>query len=66
MIAQRAIQLKRDCSRGMCSMANLAKQSPEQENFTFGRAFMGFLMGVGAIIGIWLLSGVLMLVKVFG
>lgn len=46
-------------------MSDYASNNQEQEMFTLGAAFMGFLFGIGAICGIWLLSGVLpMLVKI--
>ena len=35
----------------------------EQEMVTLGMAFMGFLMGVGAIFGIWFLSGLLQIIS---
>jgi len=35
----------------------------EQEMVTLGMAFMGFLMGVGAIFGIWFLSGLLQVIS---
>ena len=31
----------------------------EQEVITFGRAVIGFLLGVGSILGMWFLSGLL-------
>ncbi len=40
-------------------MTEHAKQFQEREMMTLGMAFMGFLMGVGAILGIWVLSGLL-------
>ena len=36
-----------------------ARKNQEQDMSTLGMAFMGFLMGVGAICGIWFLSGLL-------
>jgi len=48
-------------------MTDHAKQMQEKEMTTLGMAFMGFLMGVGAILGIWFLSGLLrVLPVVFG
>ena len=38
-------------------MMEHAKQFQEREMVTLGMAFMGFLMGVGSILGIWFLSG---------
>jgi len=35
----------------------------EREMDTLGMAFMGFLMGVGAILGIWFLSGMLQVIN---
>jgi hypothetical protein len=40
-------------------MQEQAKQFQEREMMTLGMAFMGFLMGVGSILGIWFLSGLL-------
>jgi hypothetical protein len=40
-------------------MTEQAKQFQDREMMTLGMAFMGFLMGVGAILGIWFLSGLL-------
>jgi hypothetical protein len=40
-------------------MSEYAGKDQEQEMFTLGTAFMGFLMGIGAIGGIWFLSGLL-------
>lgn len=40
-------------------MSEHAKQLQDREMMTMGMAFMGFLMGVGAILGIWFLSGLL-------
>lgn len=35
----------------------------QKEMTTLGMAFMGFMMGVGAILGIWFLSGLVPLVS---
>ena len=35
----------------------------KKEMTTLGMAFMGFMMGVGAILGIWFLSGLVPLVS---
>ena len=35
----------------------------EREMNTLGMAFMGFLMGVGSILGIWFLSGMLVVLN---
>ena len=40
-------------------MTEHAEQFQEREMMTLGMAFMGFLMGVWAILGIWFLSGLL-------
>ena len=40
-------------------MMENAKQFQEREMMTLGMAFMGFLMGVGSILGIWFLIGLL-------
>jgi len=40
-------------------MAEQATKNHEKEMVTLGMAFMGFLMGVGALCGIWFLSGLL-------
>ena len=40
-------------------MSEYARSNQEQEMFSLGTAFMGFLFGMGAICGIWLLSGLL-------
>ena len=40
-------------------MSEFAGKDQEQEMFTLGNAFMGFLIGIGAIGGIWFLSGLL-------
>ena len=45
---------------------NLVEQAekPQTQDMTsLGMAFMGFLMGVGAIFGIWFLSGLLMVLS---
>lgn len=43
------------------------KEFQEQEMVTMGMAFMGFLMGTGAICGIWFLTGLFqMLAKMMG
>ena len=40
-------------------MTEHAEKIQEREMMTLGMAFMGFLMGVGAILGIWFLTGLL-------
>ncbi|MBW2505600.1 MAG: hypothetical protein JRD19_00850 [Deltaproteobacteria bacterium] len=40
-------------------MNGQATKHQEREMVTLGMAFMGFLMGVGALCGIWFLSGLL-------
>ena len=40
-------------------MTEHAEKINEREMVSLGIAFMGFLMGVGAILGIWFLSGLL-------
>ncbi|MBW2472297.1 MAG: hypothetical protein JRE18_09475 [Deltaproteobacteria bacterium] len=40
-------------------MTEMAKKHHERDMVTLGMPFMGFLMGVGAICGIWFLSGLL-------
>lgn len=40
-------------------MTEYANQVNEREMITLGMAFMGFLMGVGSILGIWFLTGLL-------
>ena len=54
--------------KGERTMADQAmKAHQEQEMVSLGMAFMGFLMGVGAICGIWFLSGLFqMLSKMLG
>jgi len=44
-------------------MAEQAEQYHKKEMTTLGMAFMGFMMGVGAILGIWFLSGLVPLVS---
>ena len=44
-------------------MTEHATEIQEQEMVTLGMAFMGFLMGVGAILGIWFLSGLLQVIS---
>ena len=41
----------------MIEQISLKNQAETME--TLGRAFMGFLMGIGAICGIWLASGLI-------
>ena len=41
----------------MIEQINLKKQDETME--TLGRTFMGILMGIGAICGIWLASGLI-------
>ena len=45
-------------------MTEHAEEIQEREMMTMGRAFMGFLMGVGAILGIWFLSGFLQVMSI--
>jgi hypothetical protein len=45
-------------------MLEHAEEIQEREMMTMGRAFMGFLMGVGAILGIWFLSGFLQVMSI--
>ena len=45
-------------------MTEHAKQFQEREMMTLGMAFMGFLMGVGAILGVWFLSGLLQVLSI--
>ena len=40
-------------------MSEYAGKDHKQEMFSIETAFMGFLMGIGAIGGIWFLSGLL-------
>jgi len=40
-------------------MTEQATKHHEGEMVTLGMAFMGFLMGAGAILGIWFLTGLL-------
>ena len=48
-------------------MIEYAGKDQEQEMFSLGTAFKGLLMGVGAIGGIWIFSGLLqMLAKTLG
>ena len=48
-------------------MTEYVGNNQEQEMFSPGRAFMGILMGIGAITGLWLLSGLVeMFAKIFG
>ena len=48
-------------------MSEHAGKNQEQEMFSIGTTFMGFLMGVGAVCGIWFLSGVIeVIAKMFG
>jgi hypothetical protein len=42
-------------------MIEYAENKQEQEMFSLGTTFMGFLMGIGTILGIWLLSGLVQL-----
>ena len=44
-------------------MTEQAEQFQKQEMTSLGMAFMGFLMGVGAVLGIWFLSGLVPLVS---
>jgi hypothetical protein len=44
-------------------MTEQAEQFQKQEMTRLGMAFMGFLMGAGAILGIWFLSGLIPLVS---
>jgi len=44
-------------------MTEHVREIQEQEMVTLGMAFMGFLMGVGAILGIWFLSGLLQVIS---
>ena len=44
-------------------MTEYAEEIQEREMVTLGMAFMGFLMGVGAILGIWFLSGLLQVIS---
>lgn len=50
---------KQNTTAGGDKMTEHAKQMQEREMMTLGMAFMGFLMGVGAILGVWFLSGFL-------
>ena len=46
-------------------MSEYAENKHEQEMKTLGMAFMGFLMGVGALLGIWFFpSMVITLIKI--
>ena len=40
-------------------MSGRVEDFQKKEMDTLGMAFMGFLMGVGSILGIWFLSGLL-------
>ena len=40
-----------------------AEKIQQKEMTSLGMAFMGFLMGVGAILGIWFLSGMLVVLN---
>lgn len=40
-------------------MTDHVREYQEKEMMTIGMAFMGFLMGVGSILGVWFLSGFL-------
>ena len=44
-------------------MIDHAAKMQHQEMTSLGMAFMGFLMGVGAILGIWFLSGMLVVLN---
>ena len=44
-------------------MTEDTKKIQEQEMTTIGMAFMGFLMGVGAILGVWFLTGLLQVIS---
>ena len=52
---------------GAGKMTEEARRIQEQEMSGIGMAFMGFLMGVGSILGIWFLAGLIqVLSKVLG
>jgi len=40
-------------------MKEHTKEIQEQEMFTFSMVFMGFLMGIGSVLGMWIVSGLL-------
>ena len=40
-------------------MSEHVRKNEKREEFSLGMTFMGFLMGIGAIGGIWFLSGLL-------
>ena len=44
-------------------MTEYAEEIQEREMMSMGMAFMGFLMGVGAILGICFLSGLLQVIS---
>ena len=44
-------------------MVDRTEKMQQQEMTTLGMAFMGFLMGVGAILGMWFLSGMLVVLN---
>jgi hypothetical protein len=54
-----ARQLKTAKNRRIYIMTEQVGNHQEREMVTLGMAFMGFLMGVGALCGIWFLSGLL-------
>jgi hypothetical protein len=51
--------LKTAKNRRIYIMTEQTGNNQEREMVTLGMAFMGFLMGAGALCGIWFLSGLL-------